>query len=312
MSSSHVFDHMVGQCEAMRSVFSSIVKLAPTDLTVLIVGETGTGKELVARSLHARSPRRDGPFVAINCAALPATLVESELFGFEKGSFTGAVAAHIGHVERAHEGTLFLDEIADMPLGAQAKLLRVLQDRRVTRLGSTRDRAVDLRVLAATHQDLVARVEGRSFRADLFHRLNEVQLPLPPLRERGDDIELIARSVLERVGRDLGRTLRFTDAARAALRSHPWPGNVRELENSVQRAAACSSTEALDVGDLSLRNGRAALRLDEIVARAIENAVRESLRAHAGDAAAAARSLGIPLEELHRLADRPGAPQAHD
>ena len=307
MSSSHVFDHMVGQCEAMRTVFATIQKLAPTHLTVLLLGETGTGKELVARSLHKRSPRNGGPFVAINCAALPASLIESELFGFEKGSFTGAVAARIGHIERAHGGTLFLDEIADMPLGAQVKLLRVLQDRRVARLGSTRDRAIDVRVVAATHQDLVARVDGRSFRLDLFHRLNEVQLPLPPLRSRGTDIELIAASVLERVGRELGRSLHLSSAARQALCAYDWPGNVRELENSLQRAAACSDADSLEPADLALQAGRTSgRRLEDIVARAVEKGVRDSLRSHAGDAAAAARELDVPLEELHRLAARAG------
>src|SRR5262245_22427199 len=232
------FDSMIGESDSMRALFATIERVAPTDLTVLVLGETGTGKELVARSLHRRSGRGEGPFVALNCAALPATLVESELFGFERGSFTGAVAARAGHVEQAHHGTLFLDEIAEMPLGAQAKLLRVVQEKRVQRIGAARDRAVDVRIVAATHQDLAALVESRAFRRDLYHRLDEVQIHLPPLRDRGDDVERIAAAVLARIGRDLERPLRLAAAAGAALRAHDWPGNVRELENALRRAAA--------------------------------------------------------------------------
>jgi transcriptional regulator with GAF, ATPase, and Fis domain len=307
MPSTPIFDLMVGQCEAMHAVFSAIEKLATTDLTVLILGETGTGKELVARSLHARGPRSRGPFVAINCAAIPTSLMESELFGFEKGSFTGAVGSRIGHIEQADGGTLFLDEVADMPLSAQAKLLRVLQDHRVARIGSSRDHSVDVRVIAATHQDLHARVDGRAFRTDLYHRLNQVPLLLPPLRERGADIELIAESVLQRVCRELGRRRRFSDATRAALREHDWPGNVRELENCVQRAAAVGDAEVIEPADLALRDGgRAGRRLADIVARATEAAIRDGLRHHAGDAAGAARELGVTLDELRRLAERAG------
>ena len=288
----------------MRAVFASIEKLAPTDLTVLILGETGTGKELVARSLHHRSRRREGPFVALNCGALPLSLLESEIFGFEKGSFTGAVTSRVGHVEAAAGGTLFLDEIAELPLGAQAKLLRVLQDHRVQRVGATRDRHVDVRVLAATHQDLGALVEARAFRRDLYHRLNEAQLQLPPLRERGGDVDLLCDAILERLSHDVGRTLRLQAAAREALHGHSWPGNVRELENCLKRAAACASGDELGPGALGLVASSAPRTLSEIVEQATECALRQSLRRSSGDAEAAARELGIPTAELRRLLER--------
>ena len=300
-----VFDLMVGESPGMGSVFALIEKLAPTDLTVLIRGETGTGKELVARSLHARSRRRSGPFMVVNCAALPLTLIESELFGFERGSFTGAVSAHAGLVERAGGGTLFLDEVAELPLGAQAKLLRVVQDRSVRRLGSTREKPVDVRLVAATHQDLAARIAGRAFRPDLYHRLNEAQILLPPLRDRGADVERIAETLLARLGRDLGREIVLADSARAALRAHRWPGNVRELENCIQRAVACGGCARLEAGDLRLVDGAdRPRRLAEILDTATEAAVRDSLLRHAGSAAAAARDLDVSLAELLRLAER--------
>jgi len=300
------FDSMIGECAEMRAVFAAIARVAPTDLTVLILGETGTGKELVARSLHRRSARRDGPFVALNCAALPATLIESELFGFEKGSFTGAVSARAGHVEMAHGGTLFLDEIAEMPLGAQSKLLRVVQEKRVQRIGATRDRKVDLRIVAATHQDLASLVEAHTFRRDLYHRLDEMQIRLPPLRERGEDLDRIADFVLERLARDHGRPLHLGPPARAVLRVHDWPGNVRELENALRRAAARATGSEIAPEDLRLTTIPVARTLAEIVDAATEAAVRSSLRRHADDSEAAARELGIEPAELRRLAQRYG------
>jgi transcriptional regulator with PAS, ATPase and Fis domain len=298
------FDAMIGDCAAMRAVFASIDKLAPTDLTVLVLGETGTGKELVARSLHRRSRRAGGPFVALNCAALPATLLESELFGFEKGSFTGAVAARPGHIESAHGGTLFLDEVAELPLGAQAKFLRVLQDHRVQRLGATRDRLVDIRVVAATHQDLAAMVDAGGFRRDLFHRLNEVQVVLPPLRERDADVERIAAAVLVRLGTDAERTWTLDPEARAALRAHDWPGNVRELENALRRAVSRAAGGTITARDLQFESAVRPRTLAEVRDLATEAAVRASLRRHRGDASAAATELAIDVEELRREAAR--------
>ena len=297
------FDHMVGASPAIGSVFALIEKVAPTDLTVLILGETGTGKELVARSLHTRSRRASGPFVVVNCAALPSTLIESELFGFERGSFTDAVRSHVGYIERADGGTLFLDEVAELPLTAQAKLLRVLQDRCVRRLGGTREKRVDARVLAATHQDLEARVQARTFRADLFHRLNEVQIRLPPLRERDADVEHIAAALLARLARTLGREVALSDSARQVLRAYRWPGNVRELENCIQRAVVCPSGAEIRAEDLHLVDGTPR-RLAEILDAATEAAVRTSLLHHGGSAEAAAAELDVPLAELRRLAVR--------
>jgi DNA-binding NtrC family response regulator len=293
---------MLGSCDAMLEVFETIDKIAPTELTVLVLGASGTGKELAARSLHRHSRRAAGPFVALNCGALPSSLLESELFGFEKGSVTGAVGAHEGHIERADGGTLFLDEIAEMPLGAQAKLLRVLQDHRVQRLGASRDRKIDLRVVAATHQDLSALVESRAFRRDLFHRLNEVQLSLPALRDRGEDLQLLATSCLERFSRDLGRPFSLSDAAWQALAAHDWPGNVRELENCLHRATALAHGSRLEVADLRLSALAAARTLAEVVATAQEQAIRNGLRRHAGVVSATAAELGISEDELRQLA----------
>lgn len=304
MSQTPGFDHMLGACPDMLDLFEKIGKIAPTDLTVLIMGETGTGKELVARSLHRRSTRSKGPFVALNCGALPSSLLESELFGFEKGTFTGAQASHEGHIERAHRGTFFLDEIAEMPLGAQARLLRVLENHRIQRLGAARDKWVDIRVVAATHQDLPALVESRAFRRDLFHRLNEMQLLLPPLRERQGDIRLLAEAYLQRLSKDLGRGFTLTPAAWQLLESFEWPGNIRELENCLHRAAALSDGNTLDAGDLHLEGASGARTLSEVVSLAQEQAVRSSLRRHAGDAAAVAAELEVSLTELQELARR--------
>jgi two-component system NtrC family response regulator len=298
------FDGMIGDCAAMREVFAVIERLAPSDITVLVLGETGTGKELVARSLHARSRRRGGPFVAVNCAALPAPLVESELFGFEKGSFTGAVAASAGRIESADGGTLFLDEIAEMPLGAQAKLLRVAQQKVVQRLGAARERSVDVRIVAATHQDLAGLVEARTFRRDLFHRLDEARIVLPPLRERGDDVAHIAAAIVERLGRELGRPLLLGAEAGRRLLEYDWPGNVRELENALRRAATRAAGPSLEPCDLDLVQPTPPRTLAEILATATESAQRAALRRHGGDAEAAARELGISRPEFDRLAER--------
>ena len=289
----HGRDHMLGCCAAMLDVFQKIDKIAPTQLAVLVLGESGTGKELVARSLHRRSTRGSGPFVPLNCGALPSTLLESELFGFEKGSFTGAVGSHEGHIERAHGGTLFLDEIAEMPLGAQAKLLRVLQDHRVQRLGAARDKKVDLRVVAATHQDLSALVEARAFRRDLYHRLNEVQILLPALRDRDGDLRILADACLERFSGDLGRRFSLSPAAWEALAAHEWPGNIRELENCLHRATALAQDTTL---------GLKARSLAEVLSTAAEQAIRSSLRRHIGDVAATAAELRVSEAELRELA----------
>jgi len=291
------FDSMVGASSGMLQVFSLIEKLAPSDLTVLVLGETGTGKELVARSLHRRSRRHAGPFLALNCAAIPTMLVESELFGSERGAYTGAVTAHAGFVERAHGGTLFLDEVGELPLQAQAKLLRVVEDRVVQRVGGVKPRTVDVRFIAATLQDLPGLVQCGGFRRDLYHRLDESRIDLPPLRDRNGDLDLLADAILARLGDDLRREVRLSAAARAALHRYPWPGNVRELENCLRRAA--TATVSGEIGPDTLEFVRAApRRLAERVDGAIEAAIRDGLRRHAGQQSPTAAELGITVEAL--------------
>lgn len=236
---------MIGSCPAMQDVFNRIRKVAPLSTTVLIRGESGTGKELVARALHDQSPRAGGPLISVNCAAIPETLIESELFGHEKGSFTGAQAQRKGLVEAADGGTLFLDEIGELPMEAQARLLRLLQEKEVRRIGATQTRRVDVRLVAATHRDLKKLAGEGRFREDLYYRLNVVELLLPPLRERGEDVLELADQLLLRTCQRLGvGPLRFSAETRDAMRHYAWPGNVRELENAIERAAIlCESPE---------------------------------------------------------------------
>ncbi|TKA89503.1 sigma-54-dependent transcriptional regulator [Halopseudomonas bauzanensis] len=229
---------IIGASPAMLTLFKRIRKVAPTMSTVLIQGESGTGKELVARALHENSPRARAPMISVNCAAIPETLIESELFGHEKGAFTGAVAGRTGLVEAADGGTLFLDEIGELPLEAQARLLRVLQESEIRRVGSVQSQKVDVRLVAATHRDLKTLARQGLFREDLYYRLNVIELRLPPLRERGDDVMLIAEALLARIGRNMGTpALHFSKEATNSIRHYQWPGNVRELENAIERAA---------------------------------------------------------------------------
>ena len=230
-------DGMVGRSSAMCAVFDRIEKVAGTDTTVLITGESGTGKELVARALHERSPRNRGPMVTVNCAAIPDSLIESELFGHERGAFTGADRAREGVIEAADGGSFFLDEIGELSLDAQARLLRVLQEGEVRRVGATHTRRVDVRLIAATHRDVPELVRMEKFREDLYFRLRVVEVHLPPLRERGDDIDALADMFLQRHSQRLHREgLAFDAQARELLRHYDWPGNVRELENAIERA----------------------------------------------------------------------------
>ena len=239
---------LIGASSAMQKIYKLVGQVARADAAVLLVGESGTGKELVARAIYANSPLAARPYVAINCAAIPDTLLESELFGHERGAFTGALTQRIGKFERADGGTIFLDEIGDMPLALQAKLLRVLQNGEFQRLGGDQTLRTKVRVIAATNKDLTAMVKEKTFREDLYYRIHVVQIQLPPLRERAEDVLPLAEHFLKREGKDRG--LKFSSASKKALQSWRWPGNVRELENAITRAVVCAAAESIEPGDL--------------------------------------------------------------
>jgi DNA-binding NtrC family response regulator len=295
---------MVGSCDAMMALFRSIRKVAMTDAPVFISGESGTGKELTAIAIHERSSRRSAPFVAINCGAIPPHLLQSELFGYERGAFTGANQRKIGRVEAANGGTLFLDEIGDLPLESQASLLRFLQERTVERLGGHAAVPVDVRIISATHVDMhQAMIEGR-FRADLYHRLCVLQIDEPPLRARGKDIELLARHMLERFRKDASRRLRgFSPDAIAALHNYGWPGNVRELINRVRRAIVMSEGRSITARDLELSEYVEIVPVSLAQAReaAERQAIELALLRHRGRLGDAAQELGISRVTLYRL-----------
>jgi formate hydrogenlyase transcriptional activator len=247
------YDEFVGQGAAMQEALMQVAQVAPTDATVIVLGETGTGKELVARAIHQHSARRDRPFIRVNCAALPATLIESELFGHERGAFTGALTLRVGRFELADRGTIFLDEIGDLPAEVQAKLLRVVQEREFERLGSSQTRKVNVRIVAATHRDLAAMVKAEQFRADLYYRLSVFPVRLPPLRERREDVAPLVWRFIERRQEALQRTITTVPPdVMAALEAYAWPGNVRELQNVVERAMIQSRDGVLQL-DSSLR-----------------------------------------------------------
>jgi formate hydrogenlyase transcriptional activator len=236
------FEHIIGSSLALENVLAEVERVAPTDSTVLLLGETGTGKELLARAIHDMSDRKGRPLVKLNCAAIPFDLLESELFGHEKGAFTGAFNQGIGRFEMAHTGTLFLDEIGDIPLALQPKLLRVLQEQEFERLGSGRTHRVDVRLIAATHRNLMDMVRVKEFRSDLYYRLNVFPIELPPLRERREDISQLVWHFVEIFARRMGKQIdRLPEETLDAFRSYPWPGNIRELQNMVERAVILSS-----------------------------------------------------------------------
>ncbi|MGO9642904.1 MAG: sigma-54-dependent transcriptional regulator [Candidatus Acidiferrales bacterium] len=252
-SARYGFPRIVGESEPMREVTHQVQRVAPTDSTVLLLGQSGTGKELFARAIHHLSSRREHPFVALNCAAIPEGLVENELFGHERGAYTGAGARKIGKIELAHHGTIFLDEIGDLPLPTQAKLLRVLEERRFDRVGGTQAVDVDVRILAATNKNLRLAVQAKSFREDLYFRLAAVPITIPTLAERVDDVLLLAGHFLERFRREFRKPgLELSDEARIALRDYAWPGNVRELQNTIERAAILSDGTVIHPDDLQL------------------------------------------------------------
>ena len=247
------WDNIVGRSPVMQQIFASVMRVAPSRATVLLAGESGVGKDLIARAIHFHSPRRDRPFVKINCTALPENLMESELFGYEKGAFTGANMSKAGKFEQADSGTVMLDEIGDVPGNIQVKLLRVLQEREVERLGSNKTLHIDVRVIAATNRDLRAALEDGTFREDLYYRLNVVPIEIPPLRERKEDIPYLVRYFVEKLAKENGgHVLSITDAAIDKLMQYSWPGNVREIENVIERSIVMTTGEKLDADDIRL------------------------------------------------------------
>ena len=258
-SARYGFPRIVAEHAAMKEVSQQVQRVAGTDSTVLLLGQSGTGKELFARAIHHLSRRREQPFVALNCAAIPEGLVENELFGHERGAYTGAGARKIGKMELAHRGTIFLDEIAELPLAIQAKLLRVLEERRFERVGGTQAVDVDVRILTATNKNLRAATEAGSFREDLYFRISAVPITIPPLRERGEDVLLLAEHFLERYRREFRKPeLTLTENAKLRLTTYPWPGNVRELQNAIERAAILSDGHAIDASAFQLPTPRPA------------------------------------------------------
>jgi DNA-binding NtrC family response regulator len=301
----------------MRKVMAQLERVATSETRVCILGETGTGKELVARTLHERSPRASGPFVTLNCAAVPAELIESELFGHEKGSFTGAAGRHIGKFEQAEHGTIFLDEIGDMPLTMQAKLLRVLEEGEVERIGGDRPVSVDVRVVVATHRDLEAQVREGKFRQDLFHRIYVFPLRLPPLRERSDDIPALVEHFASQVSALNGwKPVPFTPDAIAALQAHSWPGNVRELRNMVERLMLLATDGTVDLATVRLALPQASDTAPVSVAGSgplaerIQSFEREvilrELRRSNYHITNAAKALGLERSHLYKKAEQLG------
>ncbi|MGD0697919.1 MAG: sigma-54 dependent transcriptional regulator [Terriglobia bacterium] len=303
---------LVGESPAMRQVFSAIAKVAATPATVLITGESGTGKELVARAIHYSSPRASAPFVPVSCAAIPEGLLESELFGHIKGAFTGATETRAGFLQTAEGGTIFLDEISSTTLSTQVKLLRVLQEKEVCMVGSTRGRHVDIRILAATNKDLPSLVKKDAFREDLYFRLNVLTIDVPPLRDRGDDVLILIRHFAERFAGEMGRAVPdFSDQALQVLRNYHWPGNVRELENVVQRLIVMNEGGVVEVPDLpSLMRFSALQRasFDRTLAEVEAEYIRNVLANVNGNRTRAAEILGIDRKTLREKLKTSAAP----
>ena len=298
------FEDMLGTSPAMQEVFGVIRKVATTNAPVLILGESGTGKEMVAQAIHRRSGRSAGPFIPINCGAIPEALLESELFGHEKGAFTGAHAQRMGRIEMAHAGTLFLDEIGELPLALQVKLLRFLQEQTLERVGGRREIQVDTRVIAATNADLTRALREGTYREDLYYRLAVVVVKLPPLRERANDILLLAQSFLQKYAAEMKRSaLRFGPEALRALEQHAWPGNVRELENRVKRAVIMAEGNQVSSADLELASpgGPASRTLKEAREALERDMIQQALRRNRGKISPAAAELGISRPTFYEL-----------
>ncbi|WP_224249440.1 sigma-54-dependent transcriptional regulator [Hyalangium gracile] len=304
---------MVGQSPAFRAMMDTLRQAAPSTATVLLIGESGTGKELAARALHEHSTRAKGPFIAVNCAALPESILEAELFGVERGAYTGAVARREGRFERAHGGTLFLDEVGEMPLSAQVKLLRVLQEGEIERLGGTQTVKVDVRLVAATNKDLQKEVAEGRFREDLYYRLNVVEIRVPALASRREDIPLLADAFLRRFAAKNSKSLRgFSEEALRILENYAWPGNVRELEHAVERAVVLARGEVLEASDLpeSVRKGplgsagQLIIPIGTPMEEVERRVIHETLRHTKGDKTLAARLLGIAARTIYRKLER--------
>ena len=313
--SAAMLEGIIGGSEVMRGACRLVEKVSPSNATVLLLGETGTGKELFARAVHRLSARRDGPFVAINCAAIPEALLEAELFGYEKGAYTGAHKQTKGKIELAAEGSLLLDEIGDMPLVLQAKLLRFFQERVVERIGGRELIPVDVRVICATHQDLRTLIRAGRFREDLFYRVSEVSVLLPPLRERIGDAVLLARHFLEQAARRHGRNIHgFTAKALKAIEAHPWRGNVRELENAVNSAVIMADRKQIGVEELHLGaiGGDGALSLHEVRAAAEKHAIERAMTQVGGNLTRVATLLGVSRPTLYDLLDKYGLKKTVD
>ena len=305
------FHGIVGESAAMRNTMNLVLRAAEVDSPVLLMGESGTGKELLARALHEGSPRSHGPFVAVNCSAIPKTLVESQLFGHRRGAFTDAREDHQGYFQRADGGTLFLDEIGDMPLSVQGKLLRALQEHEVQPLGATTAIPVDARVVAATHRDLERRVEAGLFRSDLFYRLNVIVINIPSLRERPEDIVALVAHFLRKHGSRLGRERIVSPEALEALRRYTWPGNVRELENAIERAIVLSHEPVIGPSDLPDKIRSRPPRTEVVssmrsIAELEQEHILRTLREVKGNKAAAARILGFDRKTLYRKLEQYG------
>jgi DNA-binding NtrC family response regulator len=302
--------YMVGSSPAMRRIFDQIRRFAASGASVLITGESGTGKELAARAIHDRSRVASGPFVAINCAALPASLISAELFGHERGAFTGAIARKVGRIELAHKGTIFLDEIGDMPVDMQAHLLRFLQERTFERVGGTKPITVEVRVIAATNMNLEDAIARGKFREDLYYRLNELPLAMPPLRERTEDILLLAKFFLKKFAQEMDRPVEgFEPAAEQAIMAHAWPGNVRELIACVRRCVITTDNRAIRTDELglaqpSLPSATAPRSLGEVRAKTEGQLIRNALAANNFNVTRAARTLGVSRVTLYRLIEK--------
>jgi len=301
------FGEIIGTCPAMLEVYNRVEKVAPTGVSVLISGETGTGKELIAHEIHRRAPRAKKPFVTINCGSIPENLMESELFGHVRGAFTGAVSTRLGKFQAANTGTIFLDEIGEMPLGLQVKLLRVLQEHVLTKVGSTKPEKVDIRVLAATNKQLEEEVRENRFREDLYYRLNVVHIELPPLRERGEDIAVLARYLLVKYAEEFGSKIKgFTADALIALKKYDWPGNVRQLENRIKKAVIMAESSMVGPEDLELTEDKSAsiMTLSEAKEAFQQKYILEVLERNDGNRTKTARDLGVDPRTIFRYLEK--------